>query len=348
MVSELFQRLHEDLAQLCDRIDVPLAMRVPGVPSMLTVELRAASDDVCRVTLHRGGSVHAERELAIKTDQELVQLLSNPPYMLAKRTPDTSTFNYLVRRAKPGAVAATLTPAPSPAQKSSPSAAPKPAPAPAPAPARDPNDLSIRISDTNLSPSAYKIPMDGLTEISFLAEQKHKANLGNPAAHISFACDLETWKAVMGAAADAYCTKLSQLFPRLQTRPRKELRAAVAAGAGAAVAKLQRFGKMLIDTQARHGEPLAAMLLFEAIRVCVKLPMHDADEVAEMLARFTQRADAVATSAATMVSKVPEGKRLEFKPEDNGFILQWVGTNSAYYQRFDNTGKPVGGTMRVD
>ena len=346
MVSELFQRLHEDLAQLCDRIDVPLAMRVPGVPSMVTVELRAASDDVCRVTLHRGGSVHAERQLALKTDEELVQLLSNPPYMLAKRTPDTMVFTYLIRRAKPGAAAAAPAPAPAPAaaQGSAPAATPKPAPAPA----RDPNDLSLKVSDTNLSPSAYKIPMDGLTEIGFLAEQKHKANLGNPAAHISFACDIGTWKAVMGPAADAYLAKLTQLLPRLQTRPRKELRAAVAAGAGPTVAKLQRFGKMLIDTQSKHGEPLGAMLLFESIRLCVKLPMHDADEVAEMLARFTQRTDAAATAAAAIVSKVPEGKRLEFKPEDNGFLLQWVGTNNAYYQRFDNAGKPVGGTMRVD
>ena len=70
MVSELFQRLHEDLAQLCDRIDVPLAMRVPGVPSMVTVELRAASDDVCRVTIctiatnksHAGGCQSAGNE----------------------------------------------------------------------------------------------------------------------------------------------------------------------------------------------------------------------------------------------------------------------------------------------
>jgi hypothetical protein len=273
-----------------------------------------------------------------------VQLLGNPPYMLGKRTPDTGAFNYLVRRAKPGAMAATPAPTPAPAP-----AAPAPTPAPAAQPVHDPNDLSIRVSDTNLSPTAYKIPLDGLTEIGFLPEQKHKANLSSQAtAHISFSCDLGTWKTVLGPAAQAYGTKLAQLLPRLQSRPRKELRAAVAAGAGSAVTRLQRFGKMLIDTQARHGEPIGAMLMFDSIRVCVKLPMHDADEIAEALAQFTQRADAVAAAAGAVVSKVPEGKRLEFKPEDNGFLLQWVGTNNAYYQRFDAAGKPLGGTMRVD
>jgi hypothetical protein len=340
-VNPFYERLHDDLDQLCDRIDVMLVNRVAGAPSVPTVEMHGTTDDGARITLYPGSRSNFNEAVPKQADEQLVEMLSNPPYRLLKRSKDVGLINYVVRRSLQPA-------APAPA----PSAAPAPEPAKkAPASAPTPDRLSILVTDTNVASGAHPILADALTEIGFIVEQKHKATLSAEAsARVTCACEPAVWKAIFGKAAAAYCGKLQQLTSQKPWPSRRELRSAVLKGIGSEAAKLQRFAKMLADTKKRHGDPIDNTIAFEALRMSIRLPAGDEEETVDVLARFTNLIDAINTAAPTVSSKIADGKRGAIKLEEGGFAIHWPNKSDGalYGQRFDAAGKPQGSAYRAD
>lgn len=338
-MNPFYQRLHEDLDQLCDRIDVMLVNRVAGAPSVPTVEMHGTTDDGARITLYPGSRSNFNEAVPKQADEQLVEMLSNPPYRLLKRSKDVGLINYVVRRSlQPAAPAPAAAPAPEPVKKAT-------------APAPTPDRLSILVTDTNVASGAHPILADALTEIGFIVEQRHKATLSAEAtARITCACEPAVWKAIFGKAAVAYVAKLQQLTSQKPWPSRRELRSTVIKGVGTEAAKLQRFAKMLADAKKRHGDPIDNTIAFEALRMSIRLPSGDEDEMVDTLARFTNLNDAIGTAAPTVSSKVADGKRGAIKLEESGFAIEWPNKADGvlYGQRFDNAGKPQGSAYRAD
>ncbi|HEX4794439.1 MAG TPA: hypothetical protein VH370_11635 [Humisphaera sp.] len=339
-MNPFYQRLHEDLDQLCDRIDLMLVNRVQGAPPVPTVEMHGTTDDGARITLYPGSRSNFNEPIPKQADEQLMEMFSNPPYRLLKRSKDVGLINYVVRRSlQPAAPApAEAAPAAEPATK-------------APTPAPTPDRLAILVTDTNVASGAHPILADALTEIGFIVEQRHKATLSaEAAARVTCACEPVVWKAIFGKSASAYCGRLAQLTAQKPWPSRRELRSAVAKASGTEAAKLQRFAKMLADAKKRHGDPIESTIAYEALRMCIRLPAHDEDETVEVLARFTELTDAIIAAAPAVSSKIADGKRGAIKLEEGGFAIQWPNKadGAVYGQRFDPAGKPHGSAYRAD
>jgi hypothetical protein len=285
----------------------------------------------------------ANKELAKKMDQELAALLDRSPYKLVKRTPDATATTYLVRRAAQSAPAAVPAPV-------APAKAQAPPPAPSNKASGETKKPSIVVNDTNLSPSAHKIPAEVLSAMGFAVEQHHKANLSSEgSAHINFLTDAASWKSVFESAAGTYVAKSTELAKRYR-ESRRELRIATAKALGQAAAIIERFATMLADTQKKHGEPLVALLIFDEYRLSHRVPLHDVAESTESIARFTHELDAVVAAAQTLVARLLDGKRLLAKMEDAGFALEWINKSDQRLcaQHFDHAGKAMGPPQRLE
>src|SRR5437764_6733044 len=121
-----------------------LVNRVQGAPPVPTVEMHGTTDDGARITLYPGSRSNFNEPVAKQADEQLVEMFSNPPYRLLKRSKDVGLINYVVRRSlQPAAPApAAAAPAPEPATK-------------APAPAPTPDRLTILVTDTNVASGAH-------------------------------------------------------------------------------------------------------------------------------------------------------------------------------------------------